>query len=134
MKKSVLFLFALLLTIMLGWQAIGENQLNSLYEYAYKRTNSEYAIYYLFDIDGKIARNFATNDYGVLVGKLSGSIEDELIINYMEGWDEKFYIDKTVENKAVLVDAYGYKWEFEKTSIEEAEAILMQEDYYDMSL
>ena len=108
----------------------------SIYECAYALTNNEYSVYYLFDFDQKIVRNFVTNDTGVLVGTFTGDFNSGLNIwyDYDEGFGDTFKY-KTANNDSivVLIDDMGFEIEFLKASVAEAEAIINQPGYHDMN-
>ena len=135
MKKLVLIALVVIFCSTF-FTALAENNTpdKSIYEYAFKRECSEYTIYYLFDIDGGITRCFATNDNGVLVGTITGTLETTIEICYMEGWYESFKLKDPEKNTAILIDSFGFEWEYELSTIEEAEEILNQDSYYDMEL
>ncbi|MGI6686857.1 MAG: DUF4839 domain-containing protein [Christensenellales bacterium] len=104
------------------------------YDFAYARKFSEYTIYMLFDIEGKIVRNFTTNDTSVMVGKIEGDLSKGISIhyNYDGGWDETFKLKNKNQKTGVLIDNDGFDWNFEQVSVEEVEIILNTGGYKDM--
>ena len=104
----------------------------SIYEYAFKRGNKEYQMYYIFDTDDLIVRYFSTNDYGVMVGSFEGNINTGFSIHWMEGWDESFKVVN--DKKGILIDNDGFESEWKAAPVDEALAILNQNGYHDMEL
>ena len=104
----------------------------TIYEYAFVLDNGEYQIYYVFDTDEMIVRNFYSNDTGVMVGTFTGDESEGFSIHWIEGWDESFQISDN--DKAMLIDSSGFEWEYTIVPVEEAEAVLNQEGYKDMKL
>ena len=130
MKKWVVVLavFSLAFTMTFGLAETDE----LTYEYAFVRGNSEYQMYYVFDMDDMVVRSFVTNDHGVMAGTFTGDLENGFSIHWMEGWDETFIVLDDVNAK--LIDNDGFESEFQVASVAEAEAILNQDGYFDMEL
>lgn len=98
----------------------------SKYEYALVRRMSNYDLYYLIDLDEMTATYFGTNDSGSMVLPCSGDLDKGLTIDYGdEGFVEHLQYKKQGDDSVVvLIDANGFDWEYEKTDIAEAEAVL----------
>lgn len=100
------------------------------------RKLNDYSVYYLIDLDEKVARYFSTDDTGVLVGKVSGALSSGLTITYTydgSTWSEKITYCDGSKTRVTLVDGNGFDWEFTVTDIESAEKILEKPGYHDMN-
>ena len=106
----------------------------SKYDFAYARKFSEYSIYMLFDIEDKIVREFVTNDTGVMVGTIKGSLSKGISIhyNYDGGWDETFKLKNKNQSTAILIDNDGFELDYVQVPVEEAENILNSGGYKDI--
>lgn len=98
----------------------------SKYELAFVRRMNEYSLYYLIDLDEMTATSFGTNDSGSMVLPCTGDLENGLTIDYgSEGFTERLqYKSAGNDSKAILIDGSGFEWEYEKTGVAEAEAVL----------
>lgn len=98
----------------------------SKYEYAFVRRGPNYDLYYLIDLDDMTATYFGTNDSGSMVLPCTGDLENGLTIDYGdEGFVEHLRYKRSGDDSVVvLVDASGFDWEYEKTDVREAEAVL----------
>lgn len=108
----------------------------SIYDVALVRKLNDYSVYYLIDLDEKVARYFSTDDTGVLVGKVSGALSSGLTITYTydgSTWSEKITYCDGSKTRVTLVDGNGFDWEFTVTDIESAEKILEKPGYHDMN-
>lgn len=107
----------------------------SIYELAYEKSNEEYSIYYLIDIDEKIIRNFTTNDTGVLYGTYTGSLNSGIDINYNGGdmHEQIQFNSKDDDSSITLIDPNGFDWQFNKTSVSKVEEIINQDGYKDIT-
>ncbi len=110
-------------------------EIDSIYDIAYVRELNEYSLYYLFDMDNKIVRYFSTNDTGVQLGTISGEMNSgmKMYIDYGDGFSETLKY-KTAHNDsiAILTDSSGFEWEYKKTDVAAAEAIIKQPGYSDI--
>lgn len=131
MNKRVFIVFMVFVLAAVSTIAMAETE-DSVYEYAFVRGNSEYQMYYVFDTDDMVVRYFLTNDYGVMAGTFTGDVDAGFSIHWMEGWDETFVVVDDVN--AVLIDNDGFESEWQAVPVEEAEAILNQDGYFDMEL
>lgn len=107
----------------------------SVYDFAYIKSNKEYAIYYLIDTDEKVVKNFLTNDMRVLVGTYTGDFDNGIDIRYFGGdMHEKIKFQNADDDSAIiLTDPNGFEWTFLKTSVSEAEKILNQDGYTEIT-
>ena len=98
----------------------------SKYEYAYVRRMSNYDLYYLIDLDDMTATYFGTNDSGSMTMPCSGDLESGLTIDYADdGFQEHLQFKKSGDDSvAILTDASGFDWEYEKTDVAGAEDVL----------
>lgn len=107
-----------------------EEESSSAYDLAYQKNCGEYRLFYLLDLDGQIAKYFASNDEMVLTGTCTGNLKDGLDIYYeSEGFHEmlkrKYSGDDSI---IILIDANGFDWEFEQTTVAATEAILNRKE------
>lgn len=107
----------------------------SVYEFAYKKTGPQYTLYYLIDTDEKVVRYFSTNDTGVLVGIYSGELNDEIDILYTGGnMHEQIRFENAGDDSSIVVTGSdGFDWTYSKTNVSEAEEILNQDGYHDIT-
>lgn len=107
----------------------------SVYEYAYKKVGPEYTLYYLIDTDEKIVRYFSTNDNGVLVGTYTGDLDEGIDILYSGGdmHEQIRFENASDDSSIILTDPSGFEWVYVKTEVSEAEEILNQDGYFDMT-
>lgn len=107
----------------------------SVYEFAYKKAGPEYTLYYLIDTDEKVVRYFSTNDTGVLVGTYTGDLIEGIDILYTGGnMHEQIQFENASDDSSIiLTDPAGFEWTFSKTSVSEAEEILNQDGYQDIT-
>ena len=98
----------------------------SKYEYAYVRRMSNYSVYYLIDLDEMTATYFGTNDSGSMIASCSGDLENGLTIDFSDyGYTEQLQFKRSGDDSvAVLIDANGLDWEYTKTDVFDAEAVL----------
>ena len=99
----------------------------SEYEAAYVYPLTEYSIYYLIDLDTQIVRNYTTNDTGILVGTFTGDLASgiDIYYDYDGGWHEQLKYKNAGDDSAVTVtDVNGFEYEYTKTDVAEAEAVL----------
>lgn len=107
----------------------------SVYEYAYKKTFTEYTLYYLIDTDEKVVRYILTNDTGVLVGTYTGDLDKGIDILYSGGeMHEQIQFENEGDDASIVVTGPdGFDSIFLKTDVSEAEEILNQDGYHDMT-
>ena len=98
----------------------------SKYEYAYIRSMSDYDLYYLIDLDDKTVTYFGTNDSGSMVLPCSGDLDNGLTVDYVDdGFQEHLKFKRSGDDSIlILTDSSGFDWEYTKTDISEAEAVL----------
>ena len=105
---------------------------SSVYEYAFVKKGKEYSIYYVFDTDTHIVKNFSTDETSIWVGTFSGDFDSGLIeMAWEDGdlkWTEAFRISG---GNAVLIDNDGFTDPYSAVSVEEAERIMNQEGYHE---
>ena len=134
-KIALILIVILSLSYFTAFADDDARQSDFIYEYAYKRICKDYTIYFVFDMDKKIARNFVTNDLGVISGTITGSLETEIKIRYTEEWVETFRLKNLKDRRtAILIDHYGFEFEYEIADVEEAESVLRQDGYHDIEL
>ena len=108
---------------------------SSKYEIALIRELNGYTLYYLIDMDGKVARYYGTNDTSVQVGKVSGNLTSGLRITYSywgDTWTETLKYSNSSHTRVTLTDANGFTWTYTVTDLESAEAVLNRPGYHDM--
>lgn len=107
----------------------------SVYEFAYKKAGPEYTLYYLIDTDEKIVRYFSTNDNGVLVGTYTGDLDEGIDILYTGGdMHEQIQFENANDDSSVILTTPdGFEWTYLKTDVSEAEEILNQDGYHDIT-
>lgn len=105
------------------------------YEYAFVNEQDGYALYYVFDIDGGIVRNFSTSSPSVLVGTFAGDLNSGVTINYSGAFQETFKLKNAGDpSVGVLIDGNGFETEYAEVDVSDAVAILSQDGYEDMAL
>lgn len=107
----------------------------SVYEFAYKKAGPEYTLYYLIDTDEKVVRYFSTNDTGVMVGTYTGDLDKGIDILYTGGdMHEQIQFENASDDSSIiLTDPSGFEWVYVKTEVSEAEEILNQDGYQDIT-
>lgn len=76
-----------------------------------------------------------TNDTGVQVGKISGTLASGLRITYNywgDTWTETLKYSNSSHTKVTLTDANGFTWTYTVTDLESAESVLNRPGYPDM--
>lgn len=107
----------------------------SVYEYAYKKAGPEYTLYYLIDTDEKVVRYFSTTDTGVLVGTYTGDLDKGIDILYSGGdMHEQIQFENANDDSSIIVTGPdGFESIYVKADISEAEGILNQDGYHDIT-
>ena len=108
-----------------------ETQKASIYDLAYKVSNTEYAVYYLIDQDGHTVCNFSTGDTSVLKASYTGELDEGIDVSYSEEDHEYLKYKREGDDTIILVTNandpdYEYAAEFTKTTVEEAEENLQR--------
>ncbi|SFL50269.1 Double zinc ribbon [Lachnospiraceae bacterium KH1T2] len=100
--------------------------------FAYVIKCKDYSNYYLFDLNNNIVKQFATNDKSVLVGDIIDITDTSYTINYNieENYRETFEFNPS--GTRAILNLNGSQYEYEKTSVNEAEAVLNQPGYHEM--
>ena len=105
------------------------------YEYAFVNDQDGYSLYYVFDIDGGVVRNFSTSSPSVLVGTFAGDLNSGVTINYSNAFQETFKLKNPGDaSVGVLVDGNGFETEYKAVDVSAAVAVLSQDGYEDMVL
>jgi len=110
-------------------------ELESVYDFAYIVSFKDYALYYLIDTDEKVVKYFQTNDTGVLAGTYTGDLDNGIDISYSGGDLHQLMRYQNVydDSSIIVTDPNGYEFTCLKTSVSEAEKILNQDGYKEIT-
>lgn len=96
------------------------------FEYAFKRHEKDYDSYYLFDFNNMAVTYFTTLKANTMILPITGDFKSGLQINFPEeGFHQYIKLKNPGSDEAIIItDDNGSEWEYIKTDVGEAEAIL----------
>ncbi|MBO4880765.1 MAG: PASTA domain-containing protein, partial [Firmicutes bacterium] len=103
--------------------------------YAYVRRFPSYNCYYFIDLENQTVRTFTSDSNSMLVGQISGSLDDGMIVCYAEDyWYEDIYLKQPGDYSKIIVhdrdiDANN---EFEQMDAAELAAIINDGNHTDI--